>query len=252
MLENNLRKALKNNELQLYYQPQVSADKRHLVGMEALIRWKHPEKGFISPGVFIPIAEETGLIMEIGEWVIREACRQGAEWQEQGYKLEKISVNLSARQLKEPRLCDIIDSILKDTQMDPQFLGIELTESAIIREPEVAILRLEKIKSLGVKLSLDDFGTGYSSLSYLKRFPIDTLKIDQSFIRDVTTEKEDVALVQAIITMAHGLEMDVIAEGVEVREQYEFLVSHDCDTIQGYLFSRPIPADKMQAMLKKL
>ncbi|MCW9013633.1 MAG: EAL domain-containing protein [Gammaproteobacteria bacterium] len=251
MLENNLHKALKNKELCLYYQPQVNIISGELIGMEALIRWKHPERGFISPGVFIPIAEETGLIMEIGEWVIREACEQGARWIKEGYKIVKISVNLSAKQLKEPKLCDMIDSVLSETGMNPEFLGIELTESAIILEPEIALLRLDRIKSLGISLSLDDFGTGYSSLSYLKRFPIDTLKIDQAFIRDVTVDQEDASLVKAIISMAHGLGMDVVAEGVEVQEQLEFLGVNACDTIQGYLFSRPVPAEKVKQMLKK-
>ena len=249
ILENSLRKAINNKELRLYYQPQVSVVSGQLVGMEALIRWKHPEKGYISPSVFIPVAEETGMIMEIGEWVIQEACRQAAEWRDRGYKPIRISVNLSARQLKDERLPDIIASNIFDTGLEARYLGIELTESAIILEPEMALMRLQNIKSLGVKLSLDDFGTGYSSLSYLKRFPIDTLKIDQAFIRDVKTDHEDAALVKAIIAMAHGLGMDVVAEGVELDEQLEFLGAHACDTIQGFLFSRPVPAAEIEAML---
>jgi EAL domain-containing protein (putative c-di-GMP-specific phosphodiesterase class I) len=250
-LENNLRKALTKGEFCLYYQPQVSVVSGQLVGMEALIRWRHPDKGFISPAVFIPVAEETGMIMEIGEWVIQEACRQSAEWRDKGYKPIRISVNLSAKQLKDERLPEIIASNIFDTGLEAKYLGVELTESAIILEPEMALVRLQNIKSLGVKLSLDDFGTGYSSLSYLKRFPIDTLKIDQAFIRDVKVDHEDAALVKAIIAMAHGLGMDVVAEGVELQEQLEFLGAHSCDTIQGFLFSRPLPAEEIEGMLNK-
>lgn len=248
-LETNLRKALLNKELCLYYQPQVNVASGHLVGLEALIRWKHPEKGFISPAVFIPVAEETGLIAEIGEWVLKEACKQGAQWALDGYQPVHLSVNLSAKQLKDDRLSDMIAEVLGETRMNARYLGVELTESAIILEPELALSRLQKIKGLGIKLSLDDFGTGYSSLSYLKRFPIDTLKIDQAFVRDVKIDHEDAALVKAIITMAHGLGMDVIAEGVETQEQLAFLGSNGCDAIQGYLFSRPLPAEKVVELL---
>jgi len=250
-LENNLHKAIENNELVLYYQPQVSVVSGQMVGMEALIRWRHPEKGFISPGTFIPVAEETGMIMHIGAWVIREACEQGVRWLRDGHRLHKISVNLSARQLKDESLPRQIETILKETGMPANKLGIELTESAIILDPDVALLRLQKIKQLGVSLSLDDFGTGYSSLSYLKRFPIDTLKIDQAFVRDVKIDHEDAALVKAIISMAHGLGMDVIAEGVEMQEQLDFLGANACDTIQGFLFSRPVPAKEMEEMMAK-
>jgi len=250
-LENNLHKAIENKEMCLYYQPQLSVMTGQLVGMEALIRWQHPDKGFISPGVFIPVAEETGMIMQIGEWVFREACKQGVQWLNAGYQLQKISINLSARQLKDESLAALIATILDETGMPSNKLCIELTETALILDPEVALVRLTKIKALGVALSLDDFGTGYSSLSYLKRFPIDTLKIDQAFIRDVKVDYEDAALVKAIISMAHGLGMDVIAEGVEIQEQLEFLGVNGCDTIQGYLFSRPLPAKEMEALLIK-
>lgn len=250
-LENNLHKAVEQEELCLYYQPQVNVLSGQLVGMEALIRWKHPEQGFISPGMFIPVAEETGMIMQIGEWVIREACEQGVRWIKSGYNLHKISVNLSARQLKDEGLSTLIASVLEETGMPAENLCIELTESALILDPEIALIRLQKIKELGVTLSLDDFGTGYSSLSYLKRFPIDTLKIDQEFIRDVKIDHEDAALVKAIISMAHGLGMDVIAEGVEMQEQLDFLGANSCDTIQGFLFSRPLPAGELEAMLTK-
>jgi len=250
-LENNLHRAIEHNELHLYYQPQVSVGNERLVGMEALIRWEHPEKGFISPADFIPVAEETGMIMQIGEWIFREACEQGASWIAAGYDLQKISVNLSPRQLKDENIAGFIESILKESGLPAEKLCIELTESALILDPEIADARLKKIKALGVSLSLDDFGTGFSSLSYLKRFPIDTLKIDQAFIRDVKVDKEDAALVKAIIAMAHGLSMDVIAEGVEVTEQLDFLTAYGCDTIQGFLFSRPLMAADMEELFLK-
>ncbi len=250
-LENNLHRAIEQSEFCLYYQPQVSVTSGQVVGMEALIRWKQSDRGFISPGVFIPVAEETGMIMQIGKWVIREACEQGMRWMKAGYKLQKISVNLSARQLKDENLPALISKILEETELPAEKLGIELTESALILDPEMALIRLLKIKELGISLSLDDFGTGYSSLSYLKRFPIDTLKIDQAFIRDVEVDHEDAALVKAIISMAHGLGMDVVAEGVEMQEQLDFLGVNGCDTIQGYLFSRPLPANEMEALLIK-
>ncbi len=250
-LENNLHKAVDNNELVLYYQPQVDVASGELVGMEALIRWQHPERGFVSPSVFVPVAEETGMINRIGDWVIREACEQGVRWLNAGYDMKKISVNLSARQLRDEALPSKISKILNDSGMPADKLGIELTESAIILDPDVALVRLQRIKELGIKLSLDDFGTGYSSLSYLKRFPIDTLKIDQAFVRDVKVDQEDAELVKAIISMAHGLGMDVVAEGVEVQEQVDFLNANQCDSIQGYLYSRPLPALEMEQMLKK-
>jgi len=250
-LENNLHRAIDHNELHLYYQPQVRMSDEKMIGMEALVRWEHPEKGFISPADFIPVAEETGMILKIGEWVFREACEQGVRWIDAGYNLQKISVNLSARQLKDEKITQLIESILKETGMPAEKLGVELTESALILDPEVADARLKKIKSLGVSLSLDDFGTGYSSLSYLKRFPIDTLKIDQAFIRDVKVDEEDAALVTAIIAMAHGLDMDVIAEGVELQEQLDFLSEQGCDTIQGFWFSRPLSAFDMEELFLK-
>ena len=248
-IETSLRKAIDNNELVLYYQPQVSIISGQIVGMEALLRWKHPLKGFISPTAFIPVAEETGMIIKIGEWVIHEACKQGADWAKRGFKPILISVNLSAKQLREDRLSEIIAQILVETGMNPKYLGLELTESAIILDPERALERLKNIKSMGIKMSMDDFGTVYSSLSYLKKFPLDTLKIDQSFIHDIMLNHEDASLVKAIISMAHSLGMDVVAEGVEQQEQLEFLGLHGCDTIQGYLFSRALPAEKVEELL---
>ncbi|MDH5471740.1 MAG: EAL domain-containing protein [Gammaproteobacteria bacterium] len=251
ILGNNLRKALSNNEFHIYYQPQVSVITGQVIGLEALVRWQHPEKGFISPALFIPLAEETGQIQAIGEWILRQACLQGAKWIKQGFKPLIISVNLSAKQLRQSNLNKMIKNILTETEMPARYLGIELTESAIILEPDMALDRLNKIKSLGIKLSLDDFGTGYSSLSYLKRFPIDTLKIDQAFIKDVKNDPEDAALVKAIIAMGHGMGMDIIAEGVELQEQLEFLGANACDAIQGYLFSKPLPANEIEPLLPR-
>ena len=251
ILGNSLRKALSNKEFQIYYQPQVSVITGQVIGLEALVRWKHPEKGFISPSLFIPLAEETGQIQAIGEWILFQACLQGAKWIKEGYRPLIISVNLSAKQLKQNNLPQIIKNTLKETGMPVQYLGIELTESAIILEPDMALDRLNKIKALGIKLSLDDFGTGYSSLSYLKRFPIDTLKIDREFIKDIKTDHEDATLVKAIIAMGHGLGMDIIAEGVELQEQLEYLGANACDAIQGFLFSKPLPANKIEPLLPK-
>ena len=252
ILGNSLRKALSNDEFQVYYQPQVSVVTGQVIGLEALARWKHPEKGFISPALFIPLAEETGQIQAIGEWILHQACLQGAKWIADGYRPLIISVNLSAKQLRQSNLQQIIKNILKETGMPVQYLGIELTESAIILEHDMALDRLNKIKALGIKLSLDDFGTGYSSLSYLKRFPIDTLKIDRAFIKDIKTDHEDATLVKAIIAMGHGLGMDIIAEGVELQEQLEFLGANACDAIQGFLFSKPLPANEIEPLLPKL
>ncbi len=251
LLESDLRKALEKDEFYLHYQPQYHATSEKMVGMEALIRWQHPEKGLISPGIFIPIAEETGMIEKIGEWVLREACEQGVRWLNAGYEINKIAVNVSAQQLREDSLPEAIALILEETGMPVENLCVELTETAMIVDPDEALLVLKKIKKLGVSLSLDDFGTGYSSLSYLKRFPIDTLKIDQAFIRDVKVDQENAALVKAIIAMAHGLDMDVVAEGVEDAEQLGFLNINDCDTIQGFWFSRPLPVDELEKILSK-
>ncbi len=251
LLESDLRKAIDQDELYLHYQPQYDSETEKIVGIEALIRWQHPEKGMISPDKFIPMAETTGMIDQIGKWVLREACEHAVRWLKDGYQLNKIAVNLSAQQLKDEKLPEIIALILDETGMVAEKLCVELTETAMITDPEAALIVLTKVKALGVSLSLDDFGTGYSSLSYLKRFPIDTLKIDKAFIQDVKVDKEDAALVKAIIAMAHGLGMDVVAEGVEVQEQFEFLNDNDCDTIQGFLFSRPLSADELEKKLIK-
>ncbi len=250
-LENNLRKAYINGEFILYYQPQFDIVTGKMVGMEALIRWQHPEMGMVPPMEFIPLAEETGLILPIGEWVLNAACAQNKAWQDAGYLPIKISVNLSSRQFKNNDIIKTISKVLKDTCMDPRYLVLEITESIIMQNKEKTISMLNTLNTMGLSLAMDDFGTGYSSLSYLKRFPVDVIKIDRSFIKDVTGSKEDAAIVKAIIAMAHSLELKVIAEGVETKQQLKFLLEHGCDEIQGYLFSRPLPAEDASKLLKR-
>ncbi|MEK7734925.1 MAG: EAL domain-containing protein, partial [Pseudomonadota bacterium] len=219
-----------------------------VTGVEALLRWRHPVHGMISPAKFIPLAEETGLILTIGEWVLRQACAQARAWADAGRPL-RVAVNLSARQFRQPGLDGLIRGVLEETGLDPARLDIELTESIIVHDPAAVTAILAGIEKLGVQISIDDFGTGYSSLSYLKRFPIDVLKVDQSFVRDIATDPDDAAIVRAIITMAHALGIQTIAEGVETREQLAFLRENSCDAMQGYYFSRPVPGDEITAML---
>ena len=244
-LENQLRKAIEKNELQLYYQPQMSLQDGRIIGVEALIRWIHPERGFISPGMFVPLAEESELILDLGAFVFREACTQALEWYEMGFDWLKTSVNVSGKQFKEGHLIHSLEKVLKEVPLPYECLGIEITETAIMDNPELSADMLKIIRNMEVDISLDDFGTGYSSLNYLKQFPISTLKIDQSFIRDVTTKPEDAALTEAIISMSHALGMQVVAEGVETAEHLEFLRKLKCDNIQGYYLCRPLPVDKV-------
>jgi diguanylate cyclase (GGDEF)-like protein/PAS domain S-box-containing protein len=248
-LENDLRRALERHELLLHYQPQVSLASGAITGIEALIRWRHPMHGMISPAKFIPLAEQTGLILAIGEWVLRQACVQARAWQTAGWPL-RVAVNLSARQFRQPGLDTLIRAVLEETGLDPGRLDIELTESIIVHDPAAVSAILTGLEKLGVRTSIDDFGTGYSSLSYLKRFSIDVLKIDQVFVRDIVTDPDDAAIVQAIITMAHALGIQTIAEGVETREQLAFLRKNGCDAMQGYYFSRPAPADDITRLLE--
>lgn len=248
-MEIGLRKALERNEFKVYYQPQVDVNTGHVIGAEALLRWHHPEWGQISPVDFIPLAEETGLIIPIGEWVLNEACRQNKEWQNLGYPHLRMAVNISSRQFKQSNLIEIVSKALQDSGLEPQYLELELTES-IIQDSKYAIETMHKLKTMGIFLSIDDFGTGYSSLSYLKLFPIDSLKIDQSFTRNMFENTKDAALIHTIITMAHNLDLKVIAEGVETEEQLQFLLQRHCNEAQGYLFSRPIPALEMTGMIK--
>ncbi|MDQ0896950.1 GGDEF domain-containing phosphodiesterase [Paenibacillus sp. V4I7] len=248
-LESELRRAIVGDEFVLYYQPQVDIETGSIVGVEALIRWDHPEKGFISPNYFIPFAEESGLIVPIGEWVLRAACKQNKAWQNQGYTMMPISVNLSMRQFFQHNLKGKIRHVLEQTGLDPQYLELEITESMTM-DVDHAIQSLLELKELGVNVSIDDFGTGYSSLYYLKKFPIDKLKIDRSFVRDIMVDPNDAAIVATIIAMTHHLNLKVIAEGVETEDQLHFLHQNRCNEVQGYWFSPPVSADELEKMLK--
>ena len=247
-LESSLRKALAHSELLLHYQPILDVATRRVHGVEALLRWRHPELGLVPPGDFIPLAEVTGLILAIGPWVLRAACAQARAWQDLQPGL-RMAVNLSARQFQEAGLVGHVTDALADTGLDPHCLQLEITESSAMQNAQTAIQTLRELKALGVGLSIDDFGTGYSSLSYLKRFPIDTLKIDQSFIRDIGTDPDDAAIASAIIALAHTLKLTVVAEGVETADQLEFLTRHGCDRTQGYFFSRPLAAERCSELL---
>jgi EAL domain-containing protein (putative c-di-GMP-specific phosphodiesterase class I) len=218
--------------------------------MEALIRWRHPEMGMVAPNRFISVAEETGLIVPIGAWVMRTACAQNKAWQDAGLGRLRVAVNLSARQFSAPNLVADMRAVLEHTALPPDCLEIELTESLFLSDVTLAVELLHSMKNLGVKLSIDDFGTGYSSLSYLSRFPIDVLKIDRSFVSDITRDANDAAIVDSIIALAHNLKLAVIAEGVETAEQLAYLRKHGCDEMQGYFFSRPLPADEFEQLLR--
>ncbi len=250
-LESDLHKALERNELLLYYQPKVDAVTRKVKGMEALIRWQHPEKGLILPMEFIPLAETSGLIVSIGEFVIRTVCRQIKTWKDADCAQMNIALNVSSRQLDQKDFIAMVRGILLDTMIDPQCLELEITESTIMRNPEKAIKTLMEIKRLGISIAIDDFGTGYSSLSYLKRLPLDLLKIDQSFVKNLASNPSDQAIVKATIAMARSLDLKTIAEGVETEEQLSFLLEHGCNEIQGYLFSQPVTAEEIPKILAK-
>lgn len=246
-LESDLHTAIKEHQFQLYYQPLVDLKTGQVTGMEALIRWSHPKQGFISPMSFIPLAEETGLIIPIGEWVIQEACHQTSLWHRMGYDNLKVAVNLSAKQLRQENLVDVIKNILIKTKFDPAFLELEITETAILDEKLTHILK--EFKNMGLSLAVDDFGTGYSGLSYLKRFHIDKLKIDQSFIKDIPDNNDSITIVSAIIAMAKELNVKALAEGVETNEQLQFLKGKGCDYVQGYYFSKPLEASFFTQLL---
>jgi len=248
-LENDLHLAVDHHQLSLHYQPKVNLRTGLIAGCEALLRWHHPQRGLVSPAQFIPIAEQTGLIVPIGRWVIEQACRQTLSWQAAGLPPIRIAVNLSARQFRLGDLAETVKDILNNFGVSSDLLELELTESMIMDDPERASKTLHELKNLGLHLSLDDFGTGYSSLNYLRRFPVDSLKIDQSFIHDVTTDPSGASVVASIVDIAHNLKLDAIAEGVETQEQLEFLVTNECDAVQGYLFSKPLPAPEFTALL---
>ncbi|MBH0169204.1 bifunctional diguanylate cyclase/phosphodiesterase [Fictibacillus sp. 18YEL24] len=249
-LEIGLRKALERDEFKIVYQPQIDVETGGIIGVEALLRWHHPEWGTISPAEFIPIAEETGLILQIGEWVLHGACRQNKAWQDAGYAPLRMAVNISSRQFQQSDLVERVSRILRETELDAQYLELELTES-IIQDSKYAVAKMHKLKEMGIHLSIDDFGTGYSSLSYLKTFPIHTLKIDQSFTRNIYADSKDASLVETIIAMAHNLDLKVIAEGVETEEQLQFLQQKQCNEAQGYYFSRPISAEDLAEILQE-
>lgn len=248
-LENSLRKALEREEFMLYYQPQVDLKTGEIKGVEALIRWNSPERGLISPGVFIPIAEETGLIVPMGEWILRSACIQSLKWQQPGYPGLRMSVNISARQFREPQFIEKVAEVIKETGMNPQWLEIEITESIAMEYAEDSMEQLRRLKQLGVRIAIDDFGTGYSSMNYLRKLPIDTLKVDQSFVQDIGIDENGEAIVVTIIHLAQSLNLKVIAEGVETKNQQIFLRTNSCHEMQGYLFCKPVPPVEVEKYL---
>ena len=250
-LESSLRHALERNEFLLHYQPKVDVRSGNIVGTEALVRWQHPDMGMVAPAQFIPVAEETGLIVPLGEWVLRTACAQNREWQRQGFPRLRVAVNLSPRQFRHENLVREVARILRETGLDAGSLELEITESMVFQDPEQAAKILMELRAMGISLSIDDFGTGYSSLAYFKRFPITSVKIDRSFIQDLPDAADTAAITRAIIAIADSLKLKVVAEGVENEEQLDFLREHKCPEIQGYYFSRPLPAEEFERLLKE-
>lgn len=248
-LENHLHYALERQELMLYYQPQVDVVTGKVIQMEALLRWQHPDIGIVAPGRFIPIAEENGLIVPIGEWVLRTACAQNFAWQSAGLPPVRVGVNLSARQIREPNLLETIERVLQETELHPRYLELEITETIVMKNVDRTCMILDELHQMGVSTAMDDFGTGYSSLGYLKKFPFHTLKIDQSFVRDLNTDPNDKAIVAAIVAMGKVLNLQLVAEGVETQAQKHSLLSLDCEVMQGYLFSRPLPIEAATQLL---
>lgn len=249
-MERELRKALEKNEFVVYYQPQIDINDCHICGMEALVRWNHPKRGLIAPMEFIPLAEATGLIIPIGEWVLLTSCSQNKAWIDAGHQPMRVSVNLSACQFQQKNLLDTVAQVLNTTGLDAVWLQLEITESVAMHDVEYTIKTLGELKNMGIQIAIDDFGTGYSSLNYLKLFPISTLKIDRSFVIDITRNQDDAAILTSIIFLAHNLNLNVIAEGVETPEQFDFLRKRRCEQIQGYLFSKPVPAEQFINLLK--
>lgn len=250
-LESGLHKAAENFKFELHYQPKVDLRNGEICGLEALLRWDHPERGRISPVDFIPLLEENGLIVPVGTWVLRTACAQARVWLDMGIKPCRVAVNLSSIQFHRQDLCEVVRRILKETGLEARFLELEITESIIMKDVERAVQTLRELKSLGVKLAVDDFGTGHSSLSYLKRFSADVLKIDRSFIKDISTDADDAMITRTIIDLAHNLRMRVIAEGVESAAQFVFLLRNNCDELQGYYYSNPLSLEACTALLKE-
>ncbi|MBS1214828.1 MAG: hypothetical protein H6R26_3445, partial [Proteobacteria bacterium] len=250
-MENALRRALAHEEFELHYQPQWDMVDNRIIGLEALLRWRDPEEGWVAPADFIPLAEKNHLILPLGEWVIRAACTQNCLWQAKGLQPLPVAVNISSLQISQPAFSQIVAQTLEDTRLQPEYLELELTESILMEKAETAIDTLRALKSMGLRLAIDDFGTGYSSLSYLKHLPIDKLKIDRSFVRDIATDPNDVMIIRAIIGLADSLQLKVLAEGVETRAQTDFLLGEQCQEAQGYYFSQPLPPDRVEALLRK-
>jgi EAL domain-containing protein (putative c-di-GMP-specific phosphodiesterase class I) len=252
-LENALRRALERREFVLHYQQKVDLKSGAVIGAEALVRWLHPEWGLVRPARFIALAEETGLIVQLGEWVLGEACRQARAWLDEGLNPGRVSVNLSARQFRQEGLVRMVSRILRETRLDPQYLELELTESMVMHNVDAAIATLQGLKSLGVALSVDDFGTGYSSLAYLKDLPLDTLKIDRSFVRDIGAgdEADEGVIARAIISLGQSLHLKVIAEGVETEAQLRFLKRHRCDEVQGFYYGEPVAPERHAELLER-
>jgi len=251
-MENDLKRAIENREFITYYQAQFNARNDKLIGMEALIRWQQPNKGLISPIAFIPLAEENGMIVEIDRLLMLDAIKQFVAWYKMGLEPGVLSLNLSVKQLAKDDFCDHLKMMLDETGCKPEWLKLEVTEGQIMANPDKAIAILKEISALGMKISIDDFGTGYSSLSYLKKLPINQLKVDQSFVRDLPDDEEDAAITKAIIVLAKSLQLDVIAEGVETQEQKDFLLENGCEAIQGYLYAKPVSSREMQERLTYL
>jgi diguanylate cyclase (GGDEF)-like protein len=249
-LESSVRHALANDEFLLHYQAKVDINTGGITGVEALIRWQHPELGMVSPDSFIPLTEETGLIVPIGRWVLKTACAQNKAWQDQGLPPIRVSVNLSSRQFNDRYLLEDIAKILKETGLDPEYLELELTESMVMYNPDHAVKLLSQMKAMGLHVAIDDFGIGYSSLAHLKRFPLDAIKVDRSFIKDLMAHREDAAITEAIIAMGKSLKLKVVAEGVETKDQLSFLRKHDCDEMQGYYFSKPVTQNEFAQILQ--
>jgi len=250
-LHNDMHRAVERDELEVFYQPQVCVATGRVIGFEALIRWRHPELGMVSPVKFVPIAEENGQIIAIGAWVLESACRQMQDWLQRGPQVARMAVNLSARQFLASDLCEMVASVLERTGLPPAALELEITEGTAMYGAERTIATLNHLRNLGIKLALDDFGTGYSSLAYLKRFPLDVLKVDQSFVRNITTDPGDAAITSAVVSLAKSFGLSVIAEGVETQDHLEFIRGLGCDDYQGYYFSKPLPASEIEALLAK-
>jgi EAL domain-containing protein (putative c-di-GMP-specific phosphodiesterase class I) len=249
-IEGSLRRALERQEFALHYQPKINLSTGEISGAEALIRWTHPTRGLVSPAQFIPVAEDCGLILPISNWVLREACKQARAWVAEGLPLGTMGVNISAIEFRNEGFLEGVFSILKDTGLDPRFLELELTESVLMKHPESTASVLQALRAKGVRVAVDDFGTGYSSLSYLQKFSIDALKIDQSFVRRITSAPDETTIVTAIISMARSLKLRVVAEGVETLQELEFLQAHQCDEAQGYYFSRPVASEQFAKLLE--